>query len=212
MLAVVGPLARTASDLGLALDVIAGPDGDEAKGYRLDLPAARHRTLKDFRVLVLDRHPLTPTDPEIRAAVDGLATNLEALRTAVARSSELLPDLTAQQEVFLGLLGAAMSRGAPGATPINAHQWMELLDAQMRFRRQWAELFQTFDVVLAPTFGVTAFPHDDNPNQQARTHLIDGQPTPYMAQIGWPGVALLPNLPATACPIGLSRTGLPISA
>ena len=212
VLAVVGPLARTASDLELALDIIAGPDGDEAKGYRLELPAARHRALKDFRVLVVDRHPLVPTDPEIRAAVDGLATRLEDLGTAVARSSELLPDLAAQQGVFLGLLGAALSRGAPGATPINAHEWMNLLDAQAGFRRQWAELFRSFDVVLAPTFGVTAFPHDDNPDQQARTHLIDGQPTPYMAQIGWPGVALLPNLPATACPIGFSRAGLPISA
>src|SRR5580704_1959936 len=35
-LAVVGPMARTASDLGLALDVIAGPDEDrEGIGYRL---------------------------------------------------------------------------------------------------------------------------------------------------------------------------------
>jgi amidase len=42
VLVVVGPLARTAADLGLALDVLAGPDVGEATGYRLALPPARH--------------------------------------------------------------------------------------------------------------------------------------------------------------------------
>ncbi|HEV7383457.1 MAG TPA: amidase family protein, partial [Phenylobacterium sp.] len=58
VLAVVGPLARTAADLGLALDVLAGPDEDEATGYRLALPPPRHARLADYRVLLVDDHPL----------------------------------------------------------------------------------------------------------------------------------------------------------
>src|ERR1700742_1146001 len=42
-LAVIGPMARSAADLSLLLDVMAGPDPLEAgKGYRLALPPSRH--------------------------------------------------------------------------------------------------------------------------------------------------------------------------
>jgi amidase len=49
-LAVIGPMARSAADLSLLLDVIADPDPLEAgKAYRLELPAPR--TLREgFRV------------------------------------------------------------------------------------------------------------------------------------------------------------------
>ena len=209
-LAVVGPLARTSADLQLAMDVVAGPEPDEAKGWRLDLPAPRHTDLADFRVLVLDRHPLAATDDEIAAALEGLAARLDALGAAVARSSELMPDLAAQHGVYMGMLGAAMSRGQPGAQVINAHEWMNLGDAQVAFRRRWASFFESFDVVVMPTLGITAFPHNDLPDPNARVHLINGREIPYFAQIAWPGVALLPNLPSTAVPLGLSRGGLPM--
>ncbi|MEO8926506.1 MAG: amidase family protein, partial [Caulobacteraceae bacterium] len=69
--------------------------------------------------------------------------------------------------------------------------------------------FKTFDVVLAPTFGVVAFPHDDG-DFNSRIHMIDGAETPYAAQLAWPGLATLPGLPATAIPVGRTRAGLPI--
>ena len=46
----------------------------------------------------------------------------------------------------------------------------------------------------------------------ARTIDLNGEQTPYFAQIAWSGVATLPHLPATAAPIGRSRAGLPIGA
>src|SRR5262249_3372140 len=49
-LSVVGPMARTAADLEVALGVLAGPDEEEATAYRLELPPARHKRLGDFRV------------------------------------------------------------------------------------------------------------------------------------------------------------------
>jgi len=41
-LAVLGPMARTAADLALALDVLAGPEDRDATAYRLALPPPRH--------------------------------------------------------------------------------------------------------------------------------------------------------------------------
>jgi len=209
-LAVVGPLARSAADLDLALDVLAGPEPDEAKGYVLRLPAPRHARISDHRILVVDQHPAAATDAEVRGALDALASRLDRLGAPVARSSDLMPDLAAQHGVFMALVGAALSRGSPAGTTMNAHEWMNMLDAQVAFRRQWAEFFTAFDVVIAPTFGTVAFPHVDEPDGSKRTLSIDGRDTPYFDQIAWPGVALLPNLPATAVPIGLTKGGLPL--
>jgi amidase len=214
---VVGPLARSVGDLTLALDVLAGPAGDEAAGYSLQLPAPRHQRLAAFRVLVIEEHPLAAVDSEIRAALGGLVARLEKAGVKVARKSDLLPDLAASQGIYLTILGAVMSRGAPPQTdplasaPLTAHAWMDALDGQIAFRRRWAALYGEFDVVLAPAFGVVAFPHDERPFNE-RTHLIDGQVTPYPAQIAWPAMATLANLPATAAPIGRTKGGLPIGA
>ncbi|MDB5476338.1 MAG: amidase [Phenylobacterium sp.] len=211
-LAVVGPLARSAADLRLALDVTAGPDEPESKGYRLDLPEARHDRLGDYRVLIVDTLPGVALDSEIKAALHGLAANLEKLGATVARHSDLLPDPAKAREVFMGLLNTAMSRRQPGAPPpIDAHQWMDLQDGQLAIRRQWGELFRSFDVVLAPTIGTTAFPHVTEPDPAKRRLTIDGQETGYFDQLAWPGIPLVANLPATATPMGFSKAGLPIS-
>src|SRR5262245_28605184 len=75
-LAVVGPMARTAADLALALDVMAGPDEVLGLGYQLALPPPRHTALRDFRVVVLDTHPLLPAAASVRGAIAQLADKL----------------------------------------------------------------------------------------------------------------------------------------
>lgn len=211
-LAVVGPLARSAADLVLALDVLAGPAPEQAVGYRLALPAPRRARLADYRVLVLDGLPGVALDDEVRGAVLGLADQLDKLGAAVARKSDLLPHLGQQQEVYLGLLNTVMSRGGPGAvSPTSGHEWLTLLDRQVLIQRQWAELFRAFDVVLAPAFGVPPFPHVDNPGRGTML-TVNGKPTPYFDQLAWAGPATLGGLPATAVPAGRTVGGLPIGA
>jgi amidase len=209
-LAVVGPMARNVPDLMLALDVTAGPADEEAVGYRLDLPPPRHGRLADFRVLVLRSHPVAAVDDEIVGAIDRLAANLETAGARVSRQSDLLPDLAAAHRVYVGILNTAVSRGAPPSPALmNAHAYMDALDAQLAIRRRWGALFEAFDVVLAPTFGVVAFEHQQGEFAQ-RTLTINGRQTPYGDQLAWPGMATLANLPATAAPIGMSAAGLPI--
>lgn len=68
--AVVGPMARTSRDLTLLFDVMAGPDPlTLGRAYEQKLPPARHERLRDFRVLVLDEHPLMATESAVRAGV-----------------------------------------------------------------------------------------------------------------------------------------------
>ena len=227
---VVGPLARTAADLDLALAVLAGPDGDMARGYRLQPPPSRLTGLKGARVLVLSEHPAAAVDAEVLAPLERLARNLEGAGAEVERRSALLPDLLAAHDTYVAMTSAILTRGArmaPGGSslppPIDAHAWMSGLDAIVRHRRQWAQLFERFDVVLAPPFGTAAFRHfsegDDvvaeiafpgaDPGN-ARKLVINGAETPYGAQLHWASIATFPGLPSTCAPIGRTAGGLPV--
>ena len=105
-LAVVGPMARTADDLALALDVVAGPDEERAGiGYRLALRPARHNDLKSFRVLVIETHPLVPTASAVRRALDRLSERLAREGVKVAHASPLLPDLAESTRTYIRLRG-----------------------------------------------------------------------------------------------------------
>ncbi|MGY8663180.1 amidase [Bradyrhizobium sp. UFLA05-109] len=236
-LAVIGPMARTAADLTLLLDVMAGPDPLEAGvGYKLDLPAARHQVLKEFRVLVIGSHPLLPPDREVRGAIETLAANLAKAGVTVERESALLPDFAETSRLYmrmlLGFLGAFFmpdiyadaqagasqlspadkSLGAERLRGIAASHRAWVLDASVRagLRAQWRALFKSFDAVICPIMPTPAYPHDHTPDQNDRRIRIDGEDYPYIDQLAWPGIATLPGLPATAVPLGFSKDGLPL--
>src|SRR5437660_906093 len=50
---VCGPLARGAEDLEIAMDVIAGPDEIDRRGWTLALPRSKKKKLRDFKVAVV---------------------------------------------------------------------------------------------------------------------------------------------------------------
>jgi amidase len=207
-IAVVGPMARSAPDLAIALDVLAGPL--HPGGWHLALAAPRHRRLADYRVLVLDALAQTPTDSGVLAPLHDLVHELERVGAEILRGIDDLPDFSAAGSVYGAMLRTITTRGAPGAKPIDAHAWMELEDAQMRLERSWRKIFERVDVALSPPFGVAAFPHDATPDWAKRTLSVDGKPTPYGRQFGWPSLASLPNLPATVAPIAKTAEGLPV--
>jgi amidase len=235
-LAVVGPMARSAGDLALALELLAGPDAPDAVAYRLALPPPRHADLRSFRVLVIDSHPLMPTSAAIRAALDRLADRLVKAGSKVARTSPLLPDLAENARIYMQLLFAFFGADWPievyrevaaaaaaippdvdsldamraRGTVLSHRDWIAADRVRVRMRRQWRDLFREWDVVVCPIMPTPAFPHDHSPDQRARRIEIDGQPCPYQDQLVWPGLATLPGLPATAAPIDRSDIGLPI--
>jgi amidase len=236
-LAVAGPMARSAADLALELGVIAGPDElNEGVGYKLALPAARHRDLPSFRVLVVDTHPLCPTAASVRDALDHLADRLSRAGAKVARGSPLLPDLAEAARVHVELVAAGRAAdlpadvyerlaGAAKALPadddslaaawvrglaLGHRDWIAATRTQARMQQQWRELAKAFDVVLCPASPTPAFPHDHGRDPQTRRLNIDGKEVPYRHQVVWAGMATLLGLPATVAPIGLSAEGLPI--
>ena len=197
---VIGPLARHASDLGLALDVLIGPDPDEAPAWRVELPPPRHRRINDLRVLVAADHPAAAASRAVRAAVQTVAEALAVSGASVSAASPLLPDPMLVLRAFGSLVSAFVSQGQPGQV-ISAHEWLALLDEQARVRAQCGKLFEAFDIVLMPVFGSAAFPHVDEPDWSRRTLRIDGAETPYSAQGAWSAFASFARLPATVVPV-----------
>ena len=233
--AVVGPMARSAPDLSLALDVLAGPDDAEDLAYRLALPPSRHAELKHFRVLVLDEHPLLPLSDAVRTALHRFAGNLERAGCKIGWKSPLLPDLERCAHTFTHLLlsffGADMpaadyehlkkelahlpaTHRAPETTELRAlvsthRDWISMDRLRLGIEHQWQQLFRQWDVVVCPVLPTTAFIHDHAAMDERRID-IDGHSVPYKSQAVWSSIASVASLPATSLPIGLSAAGLPI--
>jgi amidase len=235
-LAVAGPMARSAHDIALALDVIAGPDEQsDGVGWRLVLPRPRHRVLGDFRVLLIDTHPLGATAEAIRTALAQLADRLGKEGVAVARQSPLLPDLAEATRNYTRLLGPVLTQGRPPeyyermrsiaatmgpddqsldaiyvrSASVGWREWAAADTVRTRLQRQWATLFKQWDVVLCPPMPTVAFKHD-HAEMSARRLDVDGQSQPYTNHIIWAAPATGAGLPATVAPIERTASGLPI--
>lgn len=236
-LAVVGPMARTARDLALLLDVMAGPDPVTlGLAHTLTFPPARHERLRDFRVLVLDEHPLIPTGSAVRAGVERVADALADGGARVQRHTPLLPDPTESALLYTQLLfsgsvahfpvddyeqlrtraaGLSADEESLDAARLRAmafshRDWLQVTHLRELHRDAWRQLFAEFDAVVCPITPTPAFPHDHNPNPLERRIDIDGIEHPYFDQLVWAGLASMPGLPATAIPAGRSPEGLPV--
>jgi amidase len=231
VLAVQGPMARSAHDLELALDVIAGADPGEDVAWRLELPPARHETLAGMRVAVLPWLSWVPVDSEMRAAVEDLAAWLSNQGAVVAEAapgfdlrryyldySKLLISRTSggqPMEERQATASAMRARGdeegqamADGLV-LSASDLTMVLGQRETYRRQWREFFKNWDVLLTPMSVSVAFPHQDAPFDERQLHF-DGQDVPYRLNLVYPSLATLAGQPATAFPGGLSKAGLPL--
>lgn len=209
-LAVVGPMARSAADLALALDVVAGPDDAEAIAYRLALPPARHAALADFRVLLLDEHPLVPTSKAVRSALQHLGEALERAGCRVGRGSPLLPDLARVASLWGQLLWAQLGADMPGVEAGISHRdWIHADRVRASIAHRWRAFFAQWDVVLCPVAPTPAFAHDQG-EMEARRLRVDDREIAYKDQSPWSSLATLTGLPATVMPIGRSDEGLPV--
>ncbi|MBZ5592358.1 MAG: hypothetical protein LAP39_08985 [Acidobacteriia bacterium] len=81
-LAVNGPLARSAQDLLLGMEVAGGPVGAEGIAYSWKLPPARGSHLRDYRIGYVLDDPFCPVTAEVRQVLE---KTIDALGKAGAR-------------------------------------------------------------------------------------------------------------------------------
>jgi len=234
-ISVVGPMARSAEDLDLALRALAAPDLLQQAAWRVELPPPRHRRLRDFRVAVWASSALCRIDTSVSdlfhraidairrsgAVVDDAARpgiddeahhRLFMLLLRAATASRMRDeDFVRQQEIAATIAEDDVSDRAAvarGATVLH-RAWGNATEARTKLRYTWHEFFKNFDVLLTPVAATAAFLHNHNPNRDERTVMVNGKPVPYAEQLFFAGLASLSYLPATAAPIGLTREGLP---
>lgn len=230
---VQGPLARSAHDLELALNLMAGPVEGEDIGWRLTIPQTRGTELSDFSVALLPRLDWLPCDDETLAAQERLAGRLSELGATVR---EVIPegfgDFKEYYETYLSLLNAMVTRGLPAhvreravarlkengdeislakargmeATVADYIGWIEQRE---RYRRMYREFFRDWDILVTPVTLCPAYPHTEERWLDRRLD-VNGEPVHYDLLSAYPSFATLTGQPATNFPAGMNRNDLPI--
>ncbi len=106
---VVGPLARGADDLAIALSAMAGPDGIEAAGWQLRLRPPRQKRLRDFKVALMLDAPEIAVDRTVQARLQALADFLGRQKAKVDERARPAIDTGEAFSVYVKLLRAATS-------------------------------------------------------------------------------------------------------
>jgi amidase len=206
-LSVVGPLARSARDLSLALEVLGGPRPNDAKAWTWTMPAPRHNRLADFRIGYMFDDPTAPVTADVAAVFE---RTLSALRSAGANLEEGYPagfDIRAQAETYQFLLMALVN----AEKTTDAHvRWLQATQQRLAVRALWEQYFDSHDVFLMPTTITAAFPHDQSEPVGRRTIETPEGKRPYLQLPFWIVFASLAGIPATVAPVGLTTGGLPV--
>lgn len=234
-IAVIGPMARSATDLAMALDVIAGADDIDSIGWQLRLPPSDKLILKDFRVGMLVDDPNAEVDQEVQ---QGLLELVETLRDAGATVDlGAIPDIdtTDAHTTYLTLLRSATSewlsdedfddhqrRVAELSTDDNSYEaamlrgttlghraWLHAHAERYRQRHKWAEYFERYDLLLCPAATTVAFPHMHEGERWERMMSVNGKPQPTTTPLFWAGYPGNVYLPATVAPLPQGSSGLP---
>lgn len=234
-IAVIGPLARSAADLSLALDAIAGGDPVQDVGS-VALPSPRAMRLADLRVAVWSSQPGQATDAATTAQIDALADFLEREGAQVSRTARPEFDATAAFHLYVKLLSAAISARAPDEAlermraanqrrsaddmsadaiacrmvDVSHREWLHLNERRFQIRRSWGAFFRDWDVLLCPVIATPALPHMQAGETWERRVTVNCSSIAYNEMLFWPGITCAFHLPTSTAPIGMSGDGLPI--
>ncbi len=220
----VGPMARTALDCALMMDVIGRPDRRDPNSLPKDYTHYAKkvgRKLKELRVGFALRFGDHPIDIEVAAAVTRAARSFEQLGCKVEEVEAPFPYSDAVRSFVVHWLSALQQllRLYPeerhhefdpsllaGAKAGLRYSLQDLVDAQ-GMRRElaiaWNLFFDKYDLLISPTVAVPPFEIGKN-----LPDGVDGKSnvhwSPYTPQFN------LSRHPAASVPCGLTRDGMPI--
>jgi amidase len=233
-MAVIGPLARSAYDLELAMDALIGLDAIDAVGLKVDLPGADRHSLGEFKVAIIYSDDEAPVDEAVQARLRDLAVFLRDAGADVREDLRPAIDSAESHRNYIALLRAATSTGASQdildaiasglpdtsdqsyparmlrAIGMTHREWHFENEARHRMRRRWAEYFEDVDLLLCPAATTVAFEHNQEGERWERMVPVNGEPQPTTTPLFWAGYPGHVYLPATVAPVGLSDSGLPV--
>jgi amidase len=235
-IAAIGPLARSADDLKLALSLIAGPDAVDGAGWKLALPRRSLSSWRGLRVAVMPSHATAEVDASVSGAIERLASALAKKGARVSDQARPGFDPAEAHRVYLALLRAATSNRqlphhvalwerlsqerakddlsyeaqAARANVMRHREWLGWSNRRHQMRLLWAEFFKEWDVLLCPPAATPAFPQNQEGERWERMVEVNGRPQPSTTQMFWAGYSGMCFLPSTVAPIELSGGRLPV--
>ncbi|MDI6753044.1 MAG: amidase [Thermodesulfobacteriota bacterium] len=232
----IGPLARSADDLAIALNVMSGPDDIDGTGWRLCLPKPTKKALREYKVAVIYTDAEAEVDGEVQKRIQALVDFL--LRNKVKVVENARPEIDAGQahRNYIQLLRAATSgRLTPEMFQKNLQEaktlkpddesyqaqtiraqamfhkdWLSYNEARHKMRLAWADFFREYDLLLCPAATTAAFPHNQKGERWERMVMVNNKPQPSTAQMFWAGYSCNFYLPSTVAPAGFTGDGLPV--
>lgn len=240
LLVVSGPMARSAADLLAVLKVLGGPVGWDAKAWKWELPPARGRSFREFRVGYVLNDAIGPPTPEVETVLEKAIQSLERAGATLkpgwppgVQSAELLDNYRFLLDAYAFSVAPPSEQIAVRAAFANSQkpqstggtnnwfigasaalcsfaEWQRQNLRRLEFRSQWQAYFDQVDVFLSPVAFTAAFAHDHSEPQDQRTIPTSSGVRTYFDVPNWTALATLTGCPATVAPVGQTKAGLPI--
>ena len=235
-ISVIGPLARSADDLKMVMEIVGGADDLHLPGWKLELPRPTHKSLGEYKIAVWADDAMAPVDQSVIERVLMVAKLVEDAGGEVDFAARPEFDAADSHLHYSSLLHSAMSARQPDAvfekmrqqresladgddsdlaqiltaSTLHYRDWHKHNEKRTHLRWAWYQFFQEFDLLLTPMCVTSAFAHDQNPHVGERGLTVNNEQRPYFEQIFWAGLTGVSYLPSTVVPTGLDHQGLPI--
>jgi amidase len=224
LIGVVGPIARTVSDLQLLFRVMAGPHGGDPSSVPVPISSPNSEKLRTISVGWFEEDGVTPVTKETRQCVRRAAKGLQAdgFRVGPFRPSGLErarhlwwnvfgragalilepavrgreAELSPLLTEFLGLVSAN--------SPLTVDELMATWIGRDEVCAQMLCQMEEFRVLLCPVCSIPAFRHGE------REWTVESRRVKYLDAMSYSQWFNILGNPAVTVPAGRSREGLPI--
>jgi amidase len=220
----IGPLARRVEDLGLALSLIAGPDGRDPAIVPMPLGDPQAVALRDLRVAFYsDNGVVSPTPATVatmRAAAAALSLAVASLREDRPPEVQNTTDLWMQLAVADGSAWIRRLLEQAGTTEMRTHpilkkrflereavsaaEFGRLLTRLDRVRSAMLSFMEAYDALICPVNAYPAMPHAAVFEQG-----IGWSYTRIFNLTGWPVVVVRCGTSPEGLPIGVQVVARP---
>jgi amidase len=224
LLGVVGPMARSVSDLKTLFEVTQGPDVGDTSTAPVPVRWPAWDVVKKMRIGYFEDDGRTPVTPETRTAVYAAAEGLQragfdvrpfrpqGLEQARERwwqffgtaGGMLLGPMLKGRESDLSPLLKEFSRWVAEETPHTAQSLLDAWIARDVLRMDIFAQMNEYPVLLCPVAAVPAFRHGE------RSWQVEGRAVNYLDAWSYCEWFNLLGMPGIAVPVGKSKEGLPI--
>ena len=224
LIGVVGPMARTVSDLKMLFEIMEGPDDGDTCAAPVPLRWPAERDLKRLRIGYFEDDGRTPVTAEIRAAVRAAAEALsragffvepfrpEGLEEArvlwkkffVKMGAMLLAPMFAGHERERSPIMTQFLEWSAGEAELTAESVLDAWIQRDAVRARFLAQMRRYPILVCPPAAIPAFHHGE------RRWEIDGKCVQYLDAWSYTEWFNLLGNPAAVVPVSSSSEGLPI--